>query len=69
MATKVQVYRDPDGTRWAARMVGDEETEPRFFDSRDEAIAEGRRRAADRGVELVIHDESGEAEEKDRPAG
>jgi hypothetical protein len=67
MTTNVQVYQDPDGTRWGTRVVGDEETEPRFFDSRDEAIAEGRMLAAERGVELVVHDETGETESKGRP--
>jgi hypothetical protein len=69
MATKVQVYQDPETSRWAARMVGDEERDPKFFDSREDAIRDGRRLAAERDLELVIHDETGEAEAKGRPAG
>jgi hypothetical protein len=68
MTTNVQVYQEPNGTRWAARVVGDEETQPRFSDSRDEAIAEGRRLAAERDVELVIHDEAGRTEAKGEPS-
>jgi hypothetical protein len=68
MATNVQVYREPDGTRWGVRVVGEEETEPRLFDSRDEAIQEGRRLAEERGADLLVHDESGETEVKDRSA-
>ena len=67
MSTNIQVYQDPDGTRWGVRVVGDEESEPDFFDSQDEAIREGRRLAADRDVELVIHDESGQTEAKGQP--
>ena len=65
MATNVQVYREPDGTSWSVRVVGEEETEPKRFDSRDEAVTEGRRLADERGGELVIHDESGETEAKE----
>ena len=67
MATNVQVYQEPDGTRWGVRVVGEEETEPKLFDSRDEAVEEGRRLAEERGGELVIHDESGKTEEKGSP--
>ncbi len=68
MATNVQIYQEPDGTRWGVRVVGEEETEPKLFDSRDEAIKEGRRLAEERGADLLVHDESGETEAKDRPA-
>ena len=68
MATNVQVYQDPDGSRWGVRVVGEEETEPKMFDSRDEAIEAGRRLAEEREGELLVHDESGETETKDRPA-
>ena len=68
MATNVQVYRDPDGTRWGVRVVGEDETEPRMFDSRDEAVEAGRRLAEERQADLLVHDESGETEAKDRPA-
>ena len=68
MATNVQVYRDPDGSRWGGRVVGEDETEPRMFDSRDEAVEAGRRLAEERQGELLVHDESGETEERDRPA-
>jgi hypothetical protein len=69
MATNVQVYQDPDGTRWGVRVVGEEETEPELFDSRDEAIREGQRLAEERQADLLVHDESGETELKDRPSG
>jgi hypothetical protein len=69
MATNVQVYQDPDGTRWGVRVVGEEETEPLLFDSRDEAIREGRRLAEERQADLLVHDERGETEVKDRRAG
>jgi hypothetical protein len=65
MATNVQVYQEPDGTSWSVRVVGEEETEPKRFDSRDQAVEEGRRLADERGGELVIHDESGETEAKE----
>ena len=65
MATNVQVYQEPDGTSWSVRVVGDEETEPKRFGSRDEAVEEGRRLADERGAELVIHGESGETEVKE----
>ena len=67
MPTNVQIYREPDGTRWGVRVVGEEETEPQLFDSRDEAVREGRRIAEERGAELLVHDESGETEAKERP--
>jgi Uncharacterized protein conserved in bacteria (DUF2188) len=68
MTTNVQVYREPDGNRWGVRVVGEEETQPRLFDSRDEAIREGRRLADERQADLLVHDETGETEVKDRPA-
>lgn len=68
MATNVQVYQEPDGSRWGVRVVGEEETDPRLFDSRDEAIREGRQLAQERGGELLVHDESGETEKKEPPA-
>ena len=68
MATNVQVYQDPDGTRWGVRVVGEDETEPKMYDSREEAIEAGRRLAEERKAELLVHDESGETEAKDRPA-
>ena len=64
MATNVQVYREPDGSSWTVRVVGDEETEPQRFDSRDAAVEEGRRIADERGGELILHDESGKTEAK-----
>lgn len=48
-------------------MVGDEETEPRLFDTREEAAQEGRRLADESGGELLIHDETGETETKGQP--
>lgn len=68
MATNVQVYPEPDGTEWLVRMVGEDETEPRTFPSKDEAVEEGRRLAEQEGVRLVVHDESGQAEQKEGPA-
>ncbi len=68
MATNVQVYQEPDGSSWSVRVVGEEETEPKLFASRDEAVQEGRRLAEERGGELLIHDESGETEARERPA-
>lgn len=68
MATNVQIYQEPDGTRWGVRVVGEEETEPKLFDTRDEAIQEGRRVAEERGAELLVHDETGETEAKERPS-
>ena len=68
MATNVQVYQEPDGARWGVRVVGEEETEPSMFDSREEAIREGERLAEERGADLVVHDETGETETKERPA-
>ncbi len=68
MTTNVQVYQDPDGTRWGVRVVGEQGTEPNLFDTRDEAIREGRRLAEERGGELLVHDESGQTEAKERPA-
>ena len=65
MATNVQVYQDPDGSRWGVRVVGDDETPPKMFDSRDEAESEGRRMAEELGGKLLIHDESGETEAKE----
>ena len=67
MATNVQVYQDPDGSRWGVRVVGEKETEPKLFDSRDEAVQEGKRLAEERGGELLVHDESGETEAKEQP--
>jgi hypothetical protein len=69
MATNVQVYLDPDGRRWGVRIVGEEETEPRLFASRDEALREGRRLADERGADLLVHDESGETEMKEKEEG
>lgn len=68
MATNVQVYQDPAGTRWGVRVVGEKETEPRLFDSKDEAIQEGRHLADERGAELLVHDESGETEGQESSA-
>ena len=68
MATNVQVYQDPDGARWGVRVVGEDETEPTLYDSREEAIEAGRRLAEERQAELLVHDESGETEARDRPA-
>jgi hypothetical protein len=68
MATNIQVYQEPDGSRWGVRVVGEKETEPRLFDSRDEAIQEGRRLAQEGGGELLVHDKSGETEKKEAPA-
>ena len=68
MPTNVQVYQEPGGTRWGVRVVGEDQTEPRLFDSRDEAIQEGKRLANERGGELLVHDESGETEAKESPA-
>ena len=65
MATNVQVYQEPDGSSWSVRVVGEDETEPKGFSTRDEAVEEGRRLADERGGELVIHDESGETEAKE----
>ena len=65
MATNVQVYQEPDGSSWSVRVVGEDETEPKRFGTRDEAVEEGRRLADERGGELVIHDESGETEAKE----
>jgi hypothetical protein len=67
MATNVQVYQDPDGTRWGVRVVGEKGTEPKLYDSRDEAVREGRRLADERGGELLVHDESGQTERKEAP--
>ncbi len=69
MATNVQVYQDPDGTRWGVRVTGEDATEPILFDTREQAIEEGRRLAEQRGAELLVHDESGETEAKEGPAG
>ena len=67
MAKNVQVYQEPNGGRWGVRVVGDEETEPRLFDTREEAAQEGRRLADESGGELLIHDETGETETKGQP--
>jgi hypothetical protein len=67
MATNVQVYADPDGTRWGVRVVGEEKTEPTMFDSREEAIREGERLAEERGADLLVHEESCKTAERDRP--
>jgi uncharacterized protein DUF2188 len=68
MATNVQVYQEPNGSRWGARVVGEKETDPKLFDTREEAIQEGRRLAEERGGELLVHDESGETEKKEASA-
>jgi hypothetical protein len=68
MVTNVQVYLDPDGRRWGVRVVGEDETEPKLFDSRDEALREGRRLAEEHGADLLVHDESGETEMKETEA-
>ena len=68
MATNVQVYQDPDGDRWGVRVVGEKETQPKLFDSRDEAVQEGKRLAEERGGELLVHDKSGQTESKEKPA-
>lgn len=68
MATNVQVYQEPNGSRWGVRVVGEKETEPKLFDAREEAIKEGRRLAEERGGELLIHEESGETEVKEAPS-
>lgn len=65
MATNVQVYQDPDAKRWGVRVVGDEETPPKLFDSKDEAIRQGRELADQEGAELLIHDASGETEARE----
>ena len=67
MATNVQVYQEPDSTRWGVRVVGEKETEPILFDSREEAIEEGRRLADQRQAELLVHDETGETEAREQP--
>jgi hypothetical protein len=67
MPTNVQVYQDPDGTRWGVRVTGGDATEPIMFDTKDQAIQEGRRLADERGAELLVHDESGETETKEAP--
>ena len=69
MTTNVQVYRDPDGTRWGVRVTGEDRSEPILFDSKDEAVQEARRLADERGAELLVHDESGETEAKEPPSG
>ena len=65
MTTNVQVY--PSGERWGVKVVGDQETAPLDFATRDEAIQEGRRMAEERGGDLLIHDETGELEAKAMP--
>ena len=67
MATNVQVYQEPDGSRWGVRVVGEEETEPILFDTREDAIAEGRRLADQRQAERLVHDETGETEAREEP--
>lgn len=67
MATNVQVYQDPDGTRWGVRVTGEDATEPILFDTKDQAVQEARRLANERGAELLVHDESGETEAKEPP--
>jgi hypothetical protein len=59
MTTNIQVYQDPATRKWGARVVGNKETEPRLFDSRDEAIEEGRRLAEERGGQLILHHHNG----------
>ena len=65
MATNVQVYPVPNDTQWGVRVVGEEETEPQLFSSREEAEEVGRRLAEERGGRLVVHDESGMTEKKE----
>lgn len=67
MATNIQVYQDPGAGRWGVRVVGEKQTEPKLFDSRDEAIREGKRLAEERGGELLVHDETGETEAREEP--
>ncbi|HVM12320.1 MAG TPA: DUF2188 domain-containing protein [Actinomycetota bacterium] len=65
MTTNVQVYPNPDDTQWGVRVVGDDETEPQLFSSREEAEEVARRLAEERGGRLVLHDEAGMTEKKE----
>lgn len=68
MRTSVQVYQEPQGTRWGVRVVSYEPTiEPLVFESPDEAIREGHRLAALIGAQLIVHDGSGRTEAKAGP--
>jgi len=64
MATKVQVYRDPAAEAWSVKVTGEE---TQRFDTKDEAVEAGRQLAGERGLEVVVHDEQGRAEEKEEP--
>ena len=68
MATKVQVYSDPASAGWSVKVTGDEETETQRFDEKEQAVEAGRQLASERGAELVVHDEQGITEEKEKPA-
>ena len=68
MATNVQVFRDPDTGQWSVREVGDEETSTTPYSSKEEAEREGRRLAEERGVDLLVHDETGTTEKTEEPS-
>ncbi|HEV2906590.1 MAG TPA: DUF2188 domain-containing protein [Actinomycetota bacterium] len=67
MATNVQVFQDPSSGRWGVREVGDEETTTNLYASKEEAEREGRRLAEERGVDLLVHDETGTTEKAEEP--
>jgi Uncharacterized protein conserved in bacteria (DUF2188) len=68
VATNVQVFQDPSSGQWGVREVGDEETTTNLYASKEEAEREGRRLAEERGVDLLVHDETGTTEKAEEPS-
>lgn len=62
MPTNVQVYPETEG--WGVKVVGDEESEPEIFPSKEAATERGKRLAEEKGGELIVHDVRGLTEEK-----
>ena len=67
MAANVQVFKDPNTGQWGVRGVGDEQTNTKLYASKEEAEREGGRLAEERGVDLLVHDETGTTEKAEEP--
>jgi hypothetical protein len=67
VATNVQVFQDPNTGQWGVREVGDEETTTNLYASKEDAEREGRRLAEERGVDLLVHGETGTTEKAEEP--
>ena len=68
MAKNVQVFPNGPG-KWGVKIVGDQESPTKDFESKDQAVAEGKRLAEQEGGQLLVHDEAGLTEQKEQHAG